>query len=58
MQDFNDVIDSFINGQYKQMVDQFSDLDAYDFVQELQDCDYLNDKQKITILGRLLKANS
>jgi hypothetical protein len=55
---YNTVIESFINGQFSQMCVQFGGLDASDFVQDLQDDNSLNDKQKISILGKLLKDNA
>ena len=54
---YNDVIESFINRQFTQMCEQFTELDCYDFVQQLQDDEALNDKQKISIFGKLLKDN-
>tara|TARA_R110002020_G_scaffold5785_5_gene23748 strand:- start:291 stop:512 length:222 start_codon:yes stop_codon:yes gene_type:complete len=54
MKKFNDIIDSHINGQFKQCVDQFTELDS-DQQQEFYDhAQFVYDKEGLIKILRLV----
>ena len=57
---FNDVINSFINGQFSQFIEQAEQYDDenYDFLESLEITDLISDVQKIKALKILLKNYS
>jgi len=54
-QNFEDIVDSYINGQFKQMFNQVERFGWYMFSAELQVSDLVNDATKVKILSQLIR---
>ena len=58
MEAYQEIIDSYFNGQGKQMVKQINEFTLYDFVTYLQEDDTLNDSQKFEIMVKYVRIYS
>ena len=54
-QNFEEIVDSYINGQFTQMFNQVERFGWYMFSAELQVCDLVNDATKVKILSQLIR---
>ena len=55
---YQEIIDSYFNGQGKQMVKQINEFTLYDFVSYLQEDETLNDSQKFEIMVKYVRISS
>ncbi len=53
--DFEDIIDSFFNGQIRQCNEQIKKYGEKDFLYDLQE-DEMSDKDKLTLLFRVYRS--
>ena len=55
---YQEIIESFINGQMRQALDQVNDYGWYDFVSELEHDESLYADQKVEMLCRLIRTDN
>ena len=55
MSDYQDIIDSHINGQGRQMVEQIKEHTWYDFATHLEEDETLPDSEKVKIFAKAIR---
>ena len=55
--EYEEIIESFINGQMRQALDKVNDYGWYDFVSELEHDESLHADQKVEMLCRLIRTD-
>lgn len=58
MNEYQEIINSHINGQGRQMVDQIDEFGWYDFAEEIEDDETITDAEKVKILCKAIRINN